>query len=97
MKFDYYEKTDFLTCKEEGKDLWGYPVGRNEDEECEMYATLYSLKNIILSDGGKIEIRYERNKASGTTVGGIRLKSLVLMIDQLNEMILFIMAIPKWL
>ena len=77
MKFDYYEKTDFLTCKEEGKDLWGYPVGRNEDEECEMYATLYSLKNIILSDGGKIEIRYERNKASGTTVGGIRLKSLV--------------------
>lgn len=90
MKFVYYEKSDFPTWKEEVKDLWGYPLGKidNEEyevcEECEMYATLYSLKNIILSDGAKIEVNYERNKAKGATVGGIRLKSLVFN-DELGE------------
>lgn len=90
MKFVYYEKSDFPTWKEEEKDLWGYPLGKSDNEEweiceeCEMYATLYSLKNIISSNGGKIEVDYERNKAKGTTVGGIRLKSLVFN-DESNE------------
>ena len=35
------------------------------------------LKNIVLSDGGKIEVKYERNYGRKGIVGGIRLKSLV--------------------
>lgn len=85
MKFDYYEKSDFPDWEEAGEDLWGYPVAQSgnekyEDcEECEMYATLYSLKRITLSDGGKIEIGYEKNEGvrKRATVGGIRLKSLI--------------------
>lgn len=60
--------------------MWGYPYAEDEDEECtdyEIYATLNSLKNIVLSDGGKIEVKYERNYGRKGIVGGIRLKSLV--------------------
>ena len=60
--------------------MWGYPYAEDEDEECtdyEIYATLNSLKNIALSDGGKIEVKYERNYGRKGIVGGIRLKSLV--------------------
>lgn len=77
-KFDYYDKDDFSGWKEKGKDLWGYPVAQNEEDEvCEEYAMVKSLKSITLSGGGKIGICYERNRARNTTVGGIRLKSLV--------------------
>ncbi len=56
IEFNYYEKSDFPVWKETGVDLWGYPYAEDEDEECtdyEIYATLNSLKNIVLSDGGK--------------------------------------------
>lgn len=77
-KFDYYDKDDFSGWKEKGKDLWGYPVAQNEEDEvCEEYAMVKSLKSIALSGGGKIGICYERNRARNTIVGGIRLKSLV--------------------
>lgn len=77
-KFDYYDKDDFSGWKEKGKDLWGYPVAQNEEDEvCEEYAMVKSLKSITLSGGGKIGICYERNRARNTIVGGIRLKSLV--------------------
>lgn len=89
MKFNYYEKSDFPTWEETGKDLWGYPYAKNEDEDeegsgREMYTTLNSLKNIVLDNGGKIEVKYERNCGRGGIIGGIRLKSLVLS-DELNE------------
>ena len=87
IEFNYYEKSDFPAWKETGIDLWGYPYAEDEDEECsgrEMYTTLNSLKNIVLSDGGKIEVKYERNYGRGGIVGGIRLKSLVFS-DELNE------------
>lgn len=80
IEFNYYEKSDFPVWKETGVDLWGYPYAEDEDEECtdyEIYATLNSLKNIVLSDGGKIEVKYERNYGRKGIVGGIRLKSLV--------------------
>lgn len=87
MKFSYYEKSDFPTWKEAGKDLWGYPLAKSEEgeyDECGMYAVLKSLKDVVLSDGGKIEIGYENNNARNIMVGGIRLKSLVFS-DKLNE------------
>lgn len=89
IKFNYYEKSDFPVWEETGTDLWGYPYAKNEDEdeECidnKMYNALNSLKNIILSDGGKIEIEYEKNYGRRGIVGGIRLKSLVFS-DELSE------------
>lgn len=87
IEFNYYEKSDFPTWKETGVDLWGYPYAEDaedECEECEMYAALKSLKDIIMSDGGKIELRYEKNKAKNAIVGGVRLKSLVFS-DELDE------------
>lgn len=91
MQFAYYEKSDFPTWKENGKDIWGYPFAECEEvfeeEELEnygIYASLRSLKSIILSDGGKIEIGYEGNWARNEPVGGIRLKSLI-FIDDHNE------------
>ena len=33
MKFSYYEKSDFPTWKEAGKDLWGYPLAKSEEGE----------------------------------------------------------------
>lgn len=91
MQFAYYEKSDFPACKENGKDIWGYPFAECEEvlEEGElenygMYASLRSLKSIILSDGGKIEIGYGGNWARNKPVGGIRLKSLI-FIDEHGE------------
>ena len=48
MKFSYYEKSDFPTWKEAGKDLWGYPLAKSEEgeyDECGMYAVLKSRKD----------------------------------------------------
>lgn len=87
MKFSYYDKSDYPAWKEAGKDLWGYPLAKSEEgeyDECAMYAVLKSLKSIVLSNGGKIEIGYENNNARNVLVGGIRLRSLIFS-DNLNE------------
>lgn len=80
-KFNYYKKSDFPTWEENGDDIWGYPSAQRKNGEeyevCEMYTCLNALKNITLTDGGKVEIEYERNSTGDETVGGVRLKSLV--------------------
>lgn len=87
LKFNYYEESDFPAWKKTGKDWWGYPFAQDEEEEYEnynIYASLNSLKSIVLSDGGKIEIGYEGNDMKKGPVGGIRLKSLI-FTDKLDE------------
>lgn len=92
LDFEYYAKPSggYATA-----DVWGYwmnngnnniPFWAVDDIE---YTRISSLKSITLSDGGRIEIDYERNKSvpfqywgagmhtDSIAYGGLRLKSLV--------------------
>lgn len=80
IKFDYYKLSDFPPLpSEEASDKWGYTcTEKPSGKEYDMLVALNSLKGIILADGGKIKIEYEKNQAERySDYGGIRLKSLI--------------------
>lgn len=88
--FDYYDNYPSLsTYSNLEPDMWGYyqlksNMNASERPNDDIIISQFSLKNITLQNGGKMEIWYEKNKAKipklgDTTVfGGIRIKSLVL-------------------
>ncbi|MDD3036496.1 hypothetical protein [Bacteroides sp.] len=88
FKFDYYTFSDFPEIQNGVKsDLWDYCSARDASgKEYEMLTAMHSLKRITLTDGGKIGIEYEKNKANASAnYGGIRLKSLIFNDEASNR------------
>lgn len=85
--YDYYPSLSMYSNLV--PDMWGYyqlesKMDASERPNDDIIISQFSLKDITLQNGGKMEISYEKNKAripklGDTTIfGGIRIKSLVL-------------------
>lgn len=85
--YDYYPSLSMYSNLV--PDMWGYyqlesNMDASERPNDDIIISQFSLKDITLQNGGKMEISYEKNKAripklGDTTIfGGIRIKSLVL-------------------
>lgn len=97
IQFDYYDYSFFQSVDNMylEADLWGYCQAKSTTggsvQSGKLFATLNSLKSVVLSDGGKIEINYEKNEFYKYSLdfvsdyGGIRLKSLVFADEVSNS------------